>query len=223
MSLNKTPSSKAQRAAERAAQLEQFKKKQAIEKRKRLIGLVLTIIGVALVIAIVTVVIVVNAQPKAPVAAPSASSTTADGVQTWSGLAQTHTTSAVTYQMTPPAGGPHNPVWLNCGVYTQAVPNVNAVHDLEHGAVWITYDPAQVSADQITALTALTPTTYAVLSPYPGMDTPMAISAWGAQLKFSDPADPRVMSFLTTYWRSATSPEPGAPCTGGLDAPGKVS
>ena len=49
-----------------------------------------------------------------------------------------HVTGTVDYPQTPPAGGDHNEVLLNCDVYDQPVPNENAVHDLEHGAVWIT-------------------------------------------------------------------------------------
>jgi hypothetical protein len=41
----------------------------------------------------------------------------------------------------PPAGGPHNPSWQNCGFYDELVRDENAVHSLEHGAVWITYQP----------------------------------------------------------------------------------
>ena len=47
----------------------------------------------------------------------------------------------MTYTETPPAGGPHDPVWDDCGVYTQPLRNENAVHALEHGTVWITYRP----------------------------------------------------------------------------------
>ena len=57
-----------------------------------------------------------------------------------------HVTGTVHYNRNPPAGGPHNPVWLHCGVYTQPVANENAVHSLEHGAVWITYRPTLSSA-----------------------------------------------------------------------------
>ena len=127
----------------------------------------------------------------------------------------------VDYAQTPPAGGDHNAVWLNCGVYTEPVPNENAVHDLEHGAVWVTYDPAQVSDDDVAKLEALLPSTYSVLSPYEDMDTPIAVSAWNAQLKVDSADDERIEQFIRAYWRSTNAPEPNAACTGAYDAPGK--
>lgn len=206
--------SKAQRQAEqRAAQLEAFKKREAAQRRGRMLTIVLSILAVVAVVAIVVVVIVVNTQPKPADAALGE-------VQTFPNLEATHVQGAVDYPMSPPAGGPHNPAWLNCGVYDQPVPNENAVHALEHGAVWITYSPDLPKAD-LDRLKALTPDSYAVLSPYEGLDTPIAISAWGAQLKLDDPDDPQLQAFIDRYWRASDAPEPGAPCTGGLDAPGK--
>ncbi|RLE17670.1 MAG: hypothetical protein DRJ50_13790, partial [Actinobacteria bacterium] len=38
-----------------------------------------------------------------------------------------------------PAGGSHSEVWQNCGFYDEEIRSENAVHALEHGAVWITY------------------------------------------------------------------------------------
>lgn len=205
---------KAQRQAEqRAAQLEAFKKRQAAEKRGRILTIVLSILAAVAVVAIVAVVIVINIQPK-PAAAELGE------VQTFPNLEATHVQGTVDYPMSPPAGGPHNPAWLNCGVYDQPVPNENAVHALEHGAVWITYSPDLPSAD-VDRLKAITPDSYAVLSPYEGLDTPIAISAWGAQLKLDDPDDPQLQAFIDRYWRASDAPEPGAPCTGGIDAPGK--
>ena len=52
-----------------------------------------------------------------------------------------HTESIVDYELRPPAGGIHNPVWWNCGFYDEAIPDENVVHDLEHGAVWLAYAP----------------------------------------------------------------------------------
>lgn len=206
--------SKAQRQAEqRAAQLEAFKKREAAQKRGRVLTIVLSILAAVAVVVVVVVVIVVNTQPKPADAALGQ-------VQTFPNLEQTHVQGAVDYPMSPPAGGPHNPAWLNCGVYDQPVPNENAVHSLEHGAVWITYSPDLPAAD-LDKLKALTPDSYAVLSPYEGLDTPIAISAWGAQLKLDDPDDPQLQAFIDRYWRASDAPEPGAPCTGGLDAPGK--
>lgn len=205
---------KAQRQAEqRAAQLEAFKKREAAQKRGRVLTIVLSILAAVAVVVVVVVVIVVNTQPKPADAALGQ-------VQTFPNLEQTHVQGAVDYPMSPPAGGPHNPAWLNCGVYDQPVPNENAVHSLEHGAVWITYSPDLPTAD-LDKLKALTPDSYAVLSPYKGLDTPIAISAWGAQLKLDDPDDAQLQAFIDRYWRASDAPEPGAPCTGGLDAPGK--
>ncbi|MDQ1126688.1 hypothetical protein QE428_001721 [Microbacterium sp. SORGH_AS 505] len=142
------------------------------------------------------------------------------GVQTFEHTAN-HVEGVVDYEQTPPAGGDHNAIWLNCGVYTQPVPNENAVHALEHGAIWITYDPAQVDAAGIDALKAELPRDYTVLSPYEDMDTPIAVSAWNAQLKVDSPDDERIGEFIKAYWRNTNGPEPGAACTGALDAPGK--
>ena len=76
------------------------------------------------------------------------------GTQVFAENDHTHVTGLVTYDRVPPAGGPHNPVPLNCGVYSQAVPNENAVHSLEHGAVWITYQPT-LPPDQLASLQQL--------------------------------------------------------------------
>jgi hypothetical protein len=103
---------------------------QQKERRKKLTrnaGVAAVVFGVVAAIAIP--VAMNSSHTTKPVAAIA-------GVQTFTGLARTHTTQPVTYAQNPPVGGPHSPQWLPCGVYTTPVPNENAVHDLEHGAVW---------------------------------------------------------------------------------------
>ena len=128
----------------------------------------------------------------------------------------------VDYAQTPPAGGEHNQAWLNCGVYEQPVPNENAVHSLEHGAIWVTYDP-ELPAAELEALKSYLPSTYVVLSPFEGLDSPIVLSGWNSQLALDSADDERIPAFFEEYWKSQNVPEPGALCTGAYDAPGKVS
>ena len=89
-----------------------------------------------------------------------------------------------------------------------------ALPSLEHGAVWITYRPG-LEAAQVDALKKLVEgRPYTLLSPYEGLDTPVAASAWGAQLKVDSATDDRLKAFLDKYEQGATAPERGASCSG---------
>jgi hypothetical protein len=146
------------------------------------------------------------------------------GVESFSGLSRNHVQGKVSYPQTPPVGGQHNPVWLNCGIYTSPVPNENAVHSMEHGAVWVTYRPG-LPAAEATALQNLVrgepqaSRSYTILSPYPGLPAPVVASAWGKQLRLSSPGDRRLGQFITGYAQGPQTPEPGAPCSGGVGTP----
>lgn len=130
-----------------------------------------------------------------------------------------HVTTPVEYDQTPPAGGEHSPVWLNCGVYTEAVPNENAVHGLEHGAVWVTYRPDLPAADIATLTAAAAGQSFEIVSPYDGLPAPVVVSSWNKQLPLAGADDPRLAAFITENKLSEDAPEPGAPCTGGTGTP----
>jgi hypothetical protein len=150
---------------------------------------------------------------------PPPPSTPPAGVQTFTGLARDHVQGHVNYPQNPPVGGAHSAMWLNCGIYRTPVPNENAVHAMEHGAVWITYRP-DLPADQVSILRQrVDKKTYVVLSPYPGLPAPVVASAWGAQLAMPSASDPRLAQFLDYYRQGPQTPEPGAPCTGGAGNP----
>ncbi|MCS0605220.1 DUF3105 domain-containing protein [Streptomyces sp. LP11] len=141
-----------------------------------------------------------------------------DGVKTWSGkLSRTHVTTKVSYPMHPPVGGNHNPVWLNCNgdVYTKAVPEENAVHSLEHGAVWVTYTDKAAKADVDALAAKVRKTPYSLISPYRNQEAPLMLSAWGHQVTVKSASDPEVDKFFATYVQGQQTPEPGASCTGG--------
>lgn len=148
--------------------------------------------------------------PEVPNATPIS------GVETFTIASSKHTTEPVDYPQDPPAGGPHDPSWQRCGVYAAPIKPEHAVHSMEHGAVWITYRPDLPAADVEYLTSAVTGKRYILLSPYPDLTDPVVASAWGAQLRLSDPRDPRLAEFVARY--AGNGPEPGATCDSGVEA-----
>lgn len=209
---------KQQRDARRAEKVAALKKKQATEKRNRLITIVLSSVAGAAVLALIITLVVTNSTPKADPA-----DIEIEGLQTFDGLTNNHVETPVDYAQTPPAGGDHRAAWLNCGIYTEPVPSENAVHVLEHGAVWVTYNPDEVTGDDLSSLQDEVPDTYSLLSPFPDLPSPVVISAWGNQVELDGVDDPRLKQFVDKFWQSPDAPEPGAACVGGIDGPGKIA
>jgi hypothetical protein len=122
----------------------------------------------------------------------------------------------VAYTVVPPVGGAHDQVWAACNgvVYPAPLRTENLVHSLEHGAVWIAYDPDRVDDTGVAALAArVEGEPYLVMSPFPGMDTPISLQSWGHQLAVDDAADPRIDRFVAALRGNPnTHPEPGASC-----------
>ncbi|MEU1056610.1 DUF3105 domain-containing protein [Streptomyces sp. NPDC005876] len=142
-----------------------------------------------------------------------------DGVRTWKGtLSRNHVTKDVSYPMKPPVGGDHDQVWMNCDgdVYDKALNDKNAVHALEHGAVWVTYTGKAPKADVDALAAKVEKTPYSLMSPYEGQRDPIMLSAWGHQRTVTGADDPAVDAFFEKYVQGKQTPEPGAACTGGL-------
>ncbi|MGY1593343.1 DUF3105 domain-containing protein [Geodermatophilus sp. SYSU D00708] len=147
---------------------------------------------------------------------PAAPSVTLENTRVAQYAAGQHTAAEVDYAETPPVGGPHDPVWADCtgSVYDVAIRPENAVHSLEHGAVWITYDPALLAADDVTVLATAVRGTYGLMmSPYPGLGTAVSLQAWNHALRLDDVDDPRLVEFTRLLTGNPeNTPEPGAPC-----------
>jgi hypothetical protein len=129
-----------------------------------------------------------------------------------------HVAGHIDYKESPPIGGPHNVVWQNCGTYDAPIHNEHAVHALEHGAVWITYRP-DLPASQVATLKDAAADDYMLLSPYPGLPSPVVATAWNHQLRLDGAADKRLRVFIDKYKNNPdNTPEFGAPCAGGTSA-----
>ncbi|MEU1469827.1 DUF3105 domain-containing protein [Streptomyces sp. NPDC005761] len=145
------------------------------------------------------------------------------GEKSWDAkkLTRNHVTETVSYPMRPPVGGDHSPVWMNCDgeVYKKAIPDMNAVHALEHGSVWVTYSDKASAADVDKLSERVAKTPYSLMSPYKDQAGTIMLSAWGKQVTVDGADDRRVAQFFAKYVQGPQTPEPGAACTGGLAAP----
>jgi hypothetical protein len=212
---------KQEREAKRQEKLAEYQRQLAKRRRGKLVWWTVGV-GAAVVVVAAVVASFVFAPPPPVSYSQGGTGAEIEGVEEFENVA-THVEGAVEYDQTPPAGGPHNQRWLNCGIYTEPQQNENAVHSLEHGAVWMTYDADALSEADVAKLRSYMPSSYAILSPYDGIDSPVVVSAWNHQLKVDSVDDPRISEFFEEYWRNQNVPEPNAICTGAIDGPGKAS
>jgi hypothetical protein len=210
---------KQQREQKRQEKLAEYQKQLAKRRRSKLVW---WIVGSTAAVAIIGLIVasIVFAPPPPKEYEAGSEGVEIEGVETFENTTE-HVEGEVDYEQSPPAGGPHNAIWLNCGIYDQPVPNENAVHSMEHGAIWVTYDADALSDEELATLRAELPSSYVVLSPYEGLGSPIVLSAWNQQLKLDSADDERIGQFFEEYWRSQNVPEPNASCSGALDAPGK--
>ncbi len=140
------------------------------------------------------------------------------GVVTVEVASAEHVPGSVDYAQTPPVGGDHSAVWQNCGFYSQPIAPEMGVHSLEHGAVWITYQP-DLAEDQVDVLRDRAGS-YVLVSPWTdGLPAPVVASAWGSQLALGSASDPDLEAFIEVFRQGPQTPEPGAACSGGQGQP----
>ncbi len=119
----------------------------------------------------------------------------------------------------PPVGGIHSAAWQNCGIYDEPIAIENAVHSLEHGAMWIAYQPELPQEDVQSLQEMARGENYVLLSPYPGLRSPVVLTAWETQLELDSVTDERIADFVDRYQQGPTTPERGASCQDGVGTP----
>ena len=95
------------------------------------------------------------------------------------------------------------------GVHQEALPDEVLVHNLEHAGVGVHYDCPD-GCDELIAQLADIAGRYrkVIMSPYPGMDTRIALTAWTYQDKFDEFDEDRVVAFIVGHMGSNNAPEP---------------
>jgi hypothetical protein len=146
--------------------------------------------------------------------------TTIEGLETFT-VKQGHKEGRLSYPTNPPAGGEHNPIWQNCGVYDTQIAIENAVHSMEHGAVWITYQPNLAQAEVQKLRDLVKGRAYTLVSPYlvGALEKPIYAVAWGVRVGVDSADDKRLEKFIKQYMQGEQTPERGASCSGAIGNP----
>jgi hypothetical protein len=140
-----------------------------------------------------------------------------DGVTSYTYASGQHNDAFNAWTENPPVGGVHNNTWQKCDFYDGQINTGMGVHSMEHGAVWITYSP-DLPQDQIDKLKAYGDDGFMLISEYPGLPSPIVVSAWGHQLQIQDAGATELKQFIRVYKDNPEfTPEPGATCSNGTD------
>ena len=132
-----------------------------------------------------------------------------------------HRAGDIEYALSPPAGGLHDGDAYVCGFYDAPVVDEIVVHDLEHGAVWLSYAP-DLDEDDVEVIHDLVRENEDVVAaPHESLDEGVAVvaTAWARQLTLDAVDDPRLEEFIAQYVNGPQTPEQGVGCTAGRGEP----
>jgi hypothetical protein len=135
--------------------------------------------------------------------------------------------ASVHYNSDPPTSGPHAAFSAPPGIYPAPVPDLLAVHALEHGHVVIQYGsavPAEVLAELKHVAKVFANDT--VLAPRPSLGREVALTAWGRIDRFTKYDERRTLKFVERlrgrYDHGWTGPEPCPSPTSSYQGDSKV-
>jgi hypothetical protein len=141
-----------------------------------------------------------------------------NGIEVYPATTNRTVQGPIEYERRPPTNGDHDPLWQNCGFYEEPIEDRHAVHSMDHGVVWITYDP-DLPEQQIKSLRPYGKENYVIVSPYPGQDAPVIATSWRVQLELNGADDPRLKRFVNQFRISELAPLSGNRCTLGVGKP----
>lgn len=107
-----------------------------------------------------------------------------------------------------PAGVPAPARW---GIYEEPLPDEVLIHNLEHGGIGLHYDCPEGCDDVVAQLEDLIPRSRSqfILSPYSGMESRIAITAWRHHMFLDEVEEDRIVEFIEAYQDRAPESIPG--------------
>ncbi|PJC36962.1 hypothetical protein CO046_03300 [Candidatus Peregrinibacteria bacterium CG_4_9_14_0_2_um_filter_53_11] len=113
------------------------------------------------------------------------------------------------YNSNPPTSGPHYVEETDWGVYQEELEDGNVIHSMEHGGIWISYQPSldEETKAKLEAIGKNYPGSV-VVSPRSANDSPIALASWGRLEKLTEFDEDRIVKFIKG--NKNNSPEPFA-------------
>lgn len=117
------------------------------------------------------------------------------------------------YNSRPATSGWHTGAVARWGVYEDTfIPDEVLVHNLEHGGIGVHFDCDEGCPGLIGELSEIAGRyDKVVMSPYPGMDSRIALTAWTFLDAFDEFDEERVTAFIEAHISSPDAPEGGLP------------
>lgn len=108
-------------------------------------------------------------------------------------------TPHIPYNSEPPTSGPHVSQLARWGIHTEPIPKELQLHNLEDGGVMVQYN-CKNCGELIRKLEKIVSRySHTILAPYPGMDSAIALTAWGRIDKFNEFDEKRIVRFIEAY------------------------
>jgi hypothetical protein len=109
------------------------------------------------------------------------------------------------YNSNPPTSGPHaGPApW---GFSAEKIPDINAIHNIEHGGIWISYKNLDDDAIDTLSKIAKKNSASVIVAPREANDTNVAVASWGRLMKLDVVDEDLINEFIRQ--NKNKSPEP---------------
>lgn len=112
------------------------------------------------------------------------------------------------YNSNPPTSGDHYEESIPDGFYDKEMPDEALIHNLEHGYIWISYQPDKISPQDLSSLKEITkPYSKIVITPRSKNDTVLAVAGWGKLEKLEGVDKKKIISFIKLN-KPGKAPEP---------------
>jgi hypothetical protein len=129
--------------------------------------------------------------------------------QVFENLGQTHIKigeSHSPYNSNPPTSGPHYVDPADWGVYDKPLVDEQAVHNLEHGGIWISYKEIDDQTKENLKKIAKSNSGSVIMSPRDANDSKIILASWTRLEKLDTYDEAKILDFISR--NKNKSPEP---------------